>query len=211
MYSPDYSLATNAAYETLMMCSFTLPVKVLRIVKQFEDISIISYSEAAKMTEKTFEEIKQHFESDFGFLSRDPHDPWKAVIFYNDQKSVHTIRFTIAHELGHYVLGHLTDDDVAKKEANCFARNLLCPVSVGCTLRGNKIEGYMGLFNISEPMAKATVNLIQSDLYYITDKMHVHFSEEYEHYQFLELLKQYFPLEDKPNTNKKAPYPAPTR
>ena len=206
MYCPDYYLATNAAYKTLAKSGFEVPVKVSKILKQFEDISLISYSEAARRRNMSHSEITEYFGSDFGYLSRDPHDPWKAVIFYNDKKSVQAIRFTIAHELGHYVLGHLDDDDVSQKEANCYARNILCPVPIGHTIKENKIEKYMETFNISEPMARTTIELIPSDLYYISDEMYDAISDEYESYQFMKLLNAYFsePYNSSTST-KKAP------
>lgn len=59
-------------------------------------------------------------------------------IFYNYMQIRERINFTIAHEIGHIVLGrHLTNDvlshngiidnDAMEKEANVFARNLLAP------------------------------------------------------------------------------------
>lgn len=196
MYSPDYYLATNAAYETLMAVELELPVRVLKITKQFEDVSIVSYSEAARRNNKTFDEVKEIFGSDFGYLYRSPCDPWKAIIFYNDKKSIQTIRFTIAHELGHYVLGHLTDDDVARKEANCFARNILCPIPIGTTLLGNKIDKYVNTFDISEPMAEVALEHMRSDLYYISDKLYSEVSDEYEFYQLMRIFEEYIPDSD---------------
>lgn len=63
------------------------------------------------------------------------------LILYNERQSQKRIRFSIAHELGHIVLGHLDDerteisggglDDVAyfamEGEANTFAGNFLAP------------------------------------------------------------------------------------
>ena len=208
MYSPDYFLATNTAYETLMGNNLMLPIKMIRILKKFEDIRLISYSEAARKTNRSYFEICDIFPSDFGFLSRHPRDPWKAVIYYNDKKSIQTIRFTIAHELGHYVLGHLDDDDTAKKEANCYARNILCPVPIGCTLQGNKVEKYMELFDVSEPMAEATVALTSRDLYYISDKMYTKVSVEYEFYKIMKIMDEFMSdidFDDFPFELKKAP------
>lgn len=67
----------------------------------------------------------------------------KFIIYYNDANVRSRNRFTIAHEIGHIFLDHhfyygkslLSKDVVGKdlyqlleNEANCFARNLLCPV-----------------------------------------------------------------------------------
>lgn len=69
----------------------------------------------------------------------------KAIIIYNDfTKNSGRIRWTIAHEFGHLLLGHLNDDNalisrnnlskiqynVYELEANTFARELLAPMSL---------------------------------------------------------------------------------
>lgn len=62
-------------------------------------------------------------------------------IFYNNMQIPERVRFTIAHEIGHVVLGHhLTNDALSHKgliknksmetEANVFARNLLAPAPI---------------------------------------------------------------------------------
>jgi Zn-dependent peptidase ImmA (M78 family) len=58
-------------------------------------------------------------------------------IYVNTKDSIKRQRFTLAHELGHYLLGHnfeeeilyrkssMETNDYKEKEANCFAANLL--------------------------------------------------------------------------------------
>lgn len=64
-------------------------------------------------------------------------------LFVNSNESVVRRNFTIAHELGHYLLGHTSsseyenllfrkpleeqNDPIIEQEANCFAANLLVP------------------------------------------------------------------------------------
>jgi len=51
-------------------------------------------------------------------------------IVYNDYK-IHTrIRFTIAHEIGHIVLGHKESNKKNESEADFFARSLLVPIPI---------------------------------------------------------------------------------
>lgn len=55
------------------------------------------------------------------------------VIFYNDSLPEQEVRFTVAHELGHILLGHLNYrldgghkcPDFAEMEANCFAAAII--------------------------------------------------------------------------------------
>ncbi len=66
----------------------------------------------------------------------------KGIMIVNAQESAARRNFTIAHELGHYLLGHLADptygvlyrrpigespSTAIEQEANCFAANLLVP------------------------------------------------------------------------------------
>lgn len=187
MYAPDYHFATNSAYEILLKCNFELPVRISTIIKQFNgDIKVVSYSKAARKEQKSHSEIVKKFASDYGFITRDPTDPWRSIIYYNDKKSPQTIRFTLAHEIGHYVLGHLDDDDVSQKEANCFARNLLCPVPVRNNLQGNVLKSYVDRFNISERMAQTTIGLLKSDLYYIKEEFYYELASDYLLYELFD-------------------------
>lgn len=48
-------------------------------------------------------------------------------VFYNDQKPCGHVRFTVLHEIGHIVLGHLQESEVAEAEANFFAKYAIAP------------------------------------------------------------------------------------
>ncbi len=73
-----------------------------------------------------------------GFL-----DPDKKIIYVNVEDAPSRQNFTVAHELGHYLLKHdpsqyqvllrfpeLNGKEPQEKEANCFAANLLVPESM---------------------------------------------------------------------------------
>ena len=53
----------------------------------------------------------------------------KFIIVYNDAAYIPETRkrFTLAHELGHCILGHTGEGENEEAEADCFARNLLAP------------------------------------------------------------------------------------
>lgn len=48
-------------------------------------------------------------------------------IYYNDKKSYGRINNTIMHEIGHIVLDHTEDSQLAEKEVKFFAKYALCP------------------------------------------------------------------------------------
>ncbi|PIP15294.1 hypothetical protein COX47_00420 [Candidatus Roizmanbacteria bacterium CG23_combo_of_CG06-09_8_20_14_all_35_49] len=60
----------------------------------------------------------------------------KAVIGYNDDKHHNRKRFTVAHEIGHLILGHtqqnydLENKSIDDTEANQFAAELLMPLEM---------------------------------------------------------------------------------
>lgn len=52
------------------------------------------------------------------------------VILYNDSLCIQRIRFSLMHELGHYILGHNIKSKEFEREADAFAANLLAPEAV---------------------------------------------------------------------------------
>ena len=48
-------------------------------------------------------------------------------IYYNDEKNYRRINNTIMHEIGHIVLDHTEDSELAEKEVNFFAKYALVP------------------------------------------------------------------------------------
>jgi len=79
----------------------------------------------------------------------------KYIIYYNDDPAIPAARkrFTIAHELGHYVLKHKVDGDKEEREANCFARNLLAPRLLAID-RGIEFADYPCAFGVSITAAR---------------------------------------------------------
>lgn len=86
-------------------------------------------------------------------------------IIYNANKPINRIKFTIAHELGHILLGHLdfaknTPDMNKELEADTFASNLLAPPRLIQYAQFNFDDfeytpQYIAkLFNVSEACAK---------------------------------------------------------
>lgn len=140
---PDYKKAQEEAYKIVQICGQKkLPLSIKKIIKSFPNLRLRSYSKLAKKRNLTLEEVSILLDSDEGCLwSR---NNTEFLILYNDQvPNKGRIRFTLAHELGHYILKHnektektkltrysLTQDeyDVFEKEANYFAKRLLAPI-----------------------------------------------------------------------------------
>lgn len=164
--TPDYRQATNAAYDLItQQPTLELPISLNSILHQnHSTIRLSTYSQTAARFSLTVNEYKNIVPSEYGFTKRTGE---KSYILYNDEKGYLTNRFTIAHEIGHIVLGHRIDNSVARREANCFARNLLCPAPLVEFLNVNTIDDYMNYFHISDVMAEYCIKNYPSDLYYI--------------------------------------------
>lgn len=165
---PDYKKATNAAYEMLARYgSFSLATDVFAIAENLlENCKLLSYGQTCFFYEYTLEELLGV--SEFGFSILNNHTG-QRLILYNEDCVLRCIRFTIAHEIGHYVLKHANEKDVAsEREANCFARNLLCPIPVIHRLGIETIQDYMDVFDVTARMATVSIERQESDKYYIT-------------------------------------------
>lgn len=118
----------------------------------------------------------QYASSEHGFTIPN-YNKHRYIICINELKDEKTIRFTIAHEIGHIVLEHRVDNDITDREANCFARNLLCPLQIADGFGVETEQDYVNCFNVSEPMAAATVAHRASDKYYITQDNYDKFND----------------------------------
>lgn len=87
----------------------------------------------------------------------------RSVIVYNEALPRTRQRFTIAHELGHIVLGHESDDKEKDDEADCFARNLLMPV-LYARKAGADFRHYPALFDVSAAAARMAERCYEEDL-----------------------------------------------
>lgn len=82
-----------------------------------------------------------------------------GAIYYNDFQIATRIRFTIMHEIGHIMLDHTEDDEIAEQEANFFSAYILVPPVL---VYANDKTGDMHqdkiriLFNVSNPVAEST-------------------------------------------------------
>lgn len=89
----------------------------------------------------------------FGFMRPDG----IYVIVINDAQPIERQRFTIAHELGHFVLGHFSkkdlDEETKEAEANFFAARLLAPNWAINRLKSKDVWSISTAFGISAESA----------------------------------------------------------
>ncbi len=147
-----YQKARNAAWRIILDFNInSLPVDILGLINQL-DITVLLNSDV-NMLEPLEMAISIFAEG-------------KCYIIYDDTLPYEVVRFTLAHELGHIVLGHNLIESIderiliselipkAEREADTFASRLLAPA---CVLGGLGIKNYEDiarLCEISLPAAK---------------------------------------------------------
>lgn len=166
---PNYEYATNAAYDILQQYDGYFPqIDIYKIFDNMKNVKIYKYSEFSKRFNiKAYDFEHLIAPSEYGYTIFDKKKN-KWLLHYNEIKSEETIRFTLAHELGHIVLNHTNDNEYNDREANCFARNILCPLPIRDMYNLKTPLDYCECFFISQPMAVATIANYKSDSYYIS-------------------------------------------
>lgn len=149
-----YKQARDRSWQVLLETKInTLPVSLSRVAEHY-GIKVISYATVG---------IEPKNEDGFCTLYKGQY-----IIFYNPDKSQVRIRFTLAHELGHCLLGHLSPGETTNRhnteadtytdpqeiQANVFARDLLMPATVLHSLNVQSPEEIMRICNVSKQSAE---------------------------------------------------------
>lgn len=85
--------------------------------------------------------------SEDGFCVEDECGRW--FIYYNDQKEYGRINNTLMHEVGHIVLDHSEDSELAEKEVKFFAKYALVPPVLVHKLNLNDPMSIADIFEVS--------------------------------------------------------------
>ena len=124
MENPRFKLARERALELLEKYDISEPIIPVFEIAQREGIKIAFFTPEDELEEMS------------GFLDR-----VEKIIYVNEEDAPTRQMFTVAHELGHYMLEHQgtdilfryetpIDKDPQEMEANCFAANLLVPIEM---------------------------------------------------------------------------------
>lgn len=145
------------------------PLDVWELVESY-GLKTVSYTKFAEKYNCEFSDLTDI--SIYGFLLRDKNS-CNAIIYYNDRQSVPTQRFTLLHELGHYVMDHYIDNKENDRLVDCFARNLIAPVSICKKLELKHSFQISEYFNISPSAGVTRANLLELDYLHIK-KLSIH-------------------------------------
>lgn len=78
----------------------------------------------------------------------------KTIIYYNPYQMYQRMNNTIVHEIGHIVLGHLQESELAEAEVNFFAKYLLAPPVLIHKLQLHSPDEIANIFEISHQAAQ---------------------------------------------------------
>lgn len=134
----DYKRARDLSWRVLLETgTHELPVKVSRICEAY-GVTLRSYKAGIPLIRELG--LEAQCEASDGFTVR---SGGRCYVFYNAEQAPGRVRFTIAHELGHVLLGHLgegehtvynrepsPEDAPEEHTANVFASRLLAPACV---------------------------------------------------------------------------------
>lgn len=158
----DYQNARDAAWQVLIRFRISdLPVRISDPIKKM-GIVLAPYSKSEEfLAELGLSGLMN--ETDGLSVQKN----WKYYIFYRGDMTPGRIRFTVAHELGHIILGHLgqkthttrnrepqEDDAPIEHAANVFASRLLAPACVLHELNALTPERISELCDISLTAAR---------------------------------------------------------
>ncbi|MBP1044888.1 ImmA/IrrE family metallo-endopeptidase [Enterococcus sp. BWM-S5] len=153
------------------------PVDMVKVCKKF-GIKLKKYSTLAKKNNVSVEVIGMAFKSQLGYIYLSPED--KYIISYNDTLPKGLVRFTLAHEFGHFFLSHLEDfeetelrynslvpyskeHESLEREANCFARNILSPTPVATLFHSNSTLSLQYFFGLTYTAAQVRMSSLEMD------------------------------------------------
>ena len=129
-----------------------IPVNVFDLANKM-GIRLVKYSQLTEYEVNKLESLGISRNSDgfFALVNKNGNDI--PFIYYNDRKNEKRIRFTILHEIGHFVLGHLEQSDLAETEANFLAKYLIAPPVLVNKINPTDYMDIANVFNISKDCA----------------------------------------------------------
>lgn len=158
----DYQHVRDATWRILLDCKADrLPINLNAICHKL-NIRVFSYSKGGRMIEQA--ELCQVVRRTDGMTFYAGNTP---VILFDEKKPPQRAKFTVAHEVGHIILGHVKPgsftaanrepqpgDAPEEQAANQFAARLLAPACVLWGLGVHTPEEIMELCKISRPAAE---------------------------------------------------------
>lgn len=146
------------------------------------NVALVPYSEVNLKAKNFILDNKDKMNDGFFTLENGRYAP---KIFYNDKAAYKRIKFTISHELEHYVFNDADDGEYEEAKANHFARQLLIPncLVIMHILKGVDEYDLISKFNVSSEVASIAYTHAQKRINYRGYKL-----EDYE----IDFMKAYY-------------------
>ncbi len=127
--APDLARAAAMAYRLLIRAQVrTLPVDPLALLRRCRHTRVCTYEEMQELLALTDAELSRLTGPAEAFTFRQESEGQaQYLVAYQAEGHPARMRFTLAHELGHRVLGHTGENPSEEQEADEFANHLLCP------------------------------------------------------------------------------------
>ena len=191
----NYKKSRNAAWEILLACRVdALPVDLNAVLRHLE-VRAYSYRRGRELLEAAGLTAAAKRVSGLTFFARA-----QPIILYNDAEMPQRIRFTVAHEIGHIVLGHVQPgehtqqnrepqpgDSPIEQAANRFAADLLAPACVLWGLDLHRAEDIARACKISIQAARFRAE--RMEILYQRNKFLLHPLERAVYKQFEQSIK----------------------
>lgn len=174
--NPNWSNARQKAYDVIKKHNIKdFPINIVETIKQYKDVKILTYKEFSLMRNVTIEDLIKINSSEDGCIHYYA-DKDRYLILYNDEVNVpERVYWTLAHEFGHYILGHhkesersnlsrleISDNeyDLYELEADFFARFLINPPSIIKEWNVIDTNRVMNFFKVSYSAANNTLTYL---------------------------------------------------
>lgn len=96
------------------------PIDCFSILKHY-GLKPITYQETHHSNPELYNAIIRYSRDAFKF---------RRSVYYNSKNNIGRIRFSLMHELGHFILGHDIESKENEEQADIFASNILAPRTI---------------------------------------------------------------------------------
>ena len=125
----------------------SFPIDCFSILAHY-GFRIVTYQEIQKQKPDLYTAVSNYSEDAFRF---------RMTIYYNSIKNTGRSRFSLMHELGHYILGHTEETDQNEDEADYFASCMLAPRVAIKKMNCSTAEDLHTTFGLSYAAANRTI------------------------------------------------------
>lgn len=200
-YQKSFLKSAKAVYKvTNGLTNLSFPLDILKIISSDKKVKLMTFAEFSQISRTLYFQIPIIFGSEEAFHVRNGN---KAMIIYNESLPMNRLRFTLAHEYGHFVMKHTgvnlnksfnKNDFYRRKaeefEANCFASCLLFPLHIRY-----RYYDYLDMYKVSEMFqitsqaSAIAINVTKQHLFYgLEDYMSI--NEKYHAENYLLFLEE---------------------